>query len=71
MFEKRKVVRKKNPTKAEDRAIKELSGNRNVIFKSAEKRGSAVIWSREKYEQEAFCQLNNSHYYSLPTLCDK
>ena len=63
LFENRSRPQRHNLTKKENEAIKWLSENDNLIVGPADKGGAVVVISREKYEKEAYRQLNDTEYY--------
>lgn len=54
---------KHNLSTKEVKALRELTHNKNIVIKPADKGSSVVILSREQYVQEALRQLNNTDYY--------
>ena len=50
----------KNLSKAEYRAIKELSNNTNIIIKPADKGGAVVILDKKDYLAEGYKQLSDT-----------
>ena len=47
----------------ESRALKELSNNRNIVIKPADKGGAIVIWDRQDYVREGLRQLSDRTFY--------
>lgn len=58
---------KPNLTPEEFEALKELSENKQIIIKPADKGSAIVILDREQYLQEGYRQLNDKKYYSKLT----
>jgi len=54
---------KANLSSSHKQAIKNLSKQKQLIFKPADKGNSIVIMNREDYKNEALKQLNDPHYY--------
>ena len=55
---------KKNITPEESRALRELSNNRSIIIKPADKGGAVVIQNRDDYIKEGLRQLQDQNFYS-------
>ena len=59
---------KHNIPTSETRAIKELSNNKDIVIKLADKGGAVVIWDRLDYVREGLRQLpDQSFYKETPT----
>ena len=56
-------VGRQNIPHSESRAIKELSNNRNIVIKPADKGGAVVIWDRQDYIKEGIRQLSDRTFY--------
>lgn len=56
-----------NLTRAERDALKELSDNKNIVIKRADKGGAVVVWGLEQYTNEANRQLQDTTFY-LPLI---
>lgn len=57
-------VYKHNLTSSEQKALRELQQNKDIIIKRADKGGAVVVWEYEKYTKEAKRQLQNTEYYT-------
>jgi hypothetical protein len=44
-----------------------LSKNEQIVVKKADKGGSTVVWSKDKYVTEAYRQLDNDEFYQSLT----
>ncbi|KAJ8034954.1 hypothetical protein HOLleu_21996 [Holothuria leucospilota] len=53
-----------NLSKQERRALKELSHNKDLVIKPADKGGAVVLQTRENYIREAYRQLADGKFYS-------
>ena len=55
--------KRQNITKAERNAIKELSNNKEIVIKPADKGGATVILNTTDYITEGLRQLSDPHFY--------
>jgi hypothetical protein len=55
--------KRQNITKAERKAIKELSNNKDIVIKPADKGGATVILNTTDYITEGLRQLSDPHFY--------
>ncbi|XP_024120271.1 uncharacterized protein LOC112141375, partial [Oryzias melastigma] len=55
---------KSNLTEDEEKALKELCINKNIVIKPADKGSAVVIMDKKDYLSEGFRQLNDKTYYS-------
>ena len=54
---------KSNISRDEQKALRELAQNRNIVIKPADKGGAVVIQDREKYVAEGLRQLSDRNFY--------
>lgn len=59
------ITHKSNLRKKEQNALDELSMNKDIIIRPADKGGAVVVISRDKYITEAHRQLNTRYYERL------
>ncbi|KAJ8047992.1 hypothetical protein HOLleu_00136 [Holothuria leucospilota] len=53
----------RNMSAAEDRALRELQGNPNIVIKQADKGSCVVVMDRERYVNEAYRHLSYPQVY--------
>lgn len=63
IIEKKMVNSKRNLSKGEQRALKTLKNNEEIVIRAADKGGGIVIQDFQDYKQEALNILSDKEYY--------